>query len=152
LAWINQTRSWLHNLATRFSPVVIPAAVSSSAMNQYPNVGSPAWMSRAASVPGHVDRDDALGAAEALRSTEPAAAAALEAPWRIAVRVRARLRSLGPGAEEVAVRLLPTWRLPLEQLPSVAAALTPASGGSTRRPHRTGPGRAVASTSVALAQ
>jgi hypothetical protein len=36
LAWIDQIRSWLRNLATRFSPAVLPWPASSSAMNRYP--------------------------------------------------------------------------------------------------------------------
>jgi hypothetical protein len=92
-------------------------------------------------------------AAEALKSTEPATAAVLGAPWRAAVRVRTRLRALGPGAEDVALRLLPTWRLPLDQLPDVAATLVSPSGGVTvAERDEVGERRVVAATSGALAR
>src|SRR4051812_45536673 len=65
-------------------------------------------------------------AAEALRPRFPPVAAQLERPWRTAVRARGRLRDLSGDAEVVALRLLPTWRLPLEELPVVAVALAAA--------------------------
>ena len=73
-------------------------------------------------------------AAEAVRSRFPSVAAQLECPWRTAVQVRNRLRNLGSDAEEVALRLLPTWQLPLEELPDAAAALTWCPERSEGRP------------------
>jgi hypothetical protein len=63
-------------------------------------------------------------AAEVLRARFPEEAARLERSWRTAVHVRRRLHDLGPEAEQVALRMLPTWRLPLKELPGVARAVT----------------------------
>lgn len=71
-------------------------------------------------------------AAESVRQSFPVAARELEQPWWTAVDVRARLRVLGPEAEEVALRMLPAWRLPLEDLLAVASVLTERSRPAAR--------------------
>lgn len=88
---------------------------------------SSTWVNLQAAGPyaglGHATVADAL-AGEDLRFELPDAAAALREPWRQAKAVRAQLRSLGPAVEDAALRLAPSWRLPLRELPAAAAAVT----------------------------
>jgi hypothetical protein len=58
-----------------------------------------------------------------LRSHMPGMARLLEGPWKTAVRIRQGLRTLGPEAEQVALRLLATWHGDLTDLPMVVEAL-----------------------------
>ena len=75
-------------------------------------------------------------AAEYIRGRLPELAEHLANPWQSAVWVRGQLRELGPDAEEVALRLLPTWRLPLRELPTVAATLIPDKHSSVAQGRR----------------
>ncbi len=50
-------------------------------------------------------------AAEALRAQFPKEIPRLQRPWRTAVRARSQLECPRPEAEQVALRMLPTWRL-----------------------------------------
>lgn len=54
----------------------------------------------------------------------PEMAAALRAGWQTACEVRSRLRQLGATAEELALKLTPTWRLAMEELPHAVHAVT----------------------------
>ena len=65
---------------------------------------------------------DAL-AGHDLRYELPEVAVSLRTPWEEAMEVRAQLRRLGAAAEDTAVRLAPSWRLPLEELPAIATAV-----------------------------
>ena len=81
-----------------------------------------AWLARYAAA-------DAVASVR-LRDQHPKVADALGAPWQAALEVRARLRELGPEIEAVALRLVPSWRANLRDLPTAAVevSLPPATG------------------------
>jgi hypothetical protein len=71
---------------------------------------------------GRLAAADAL-AGEDLRYELPAVAAALRSPWAEALEARKQLWRLGAAVEDTALRLAPTWQLPLAQLPFAASAV-----------------------------
>ena len=62
-------------------------------------------------------------AGEELSEVMPEVAANLSEGWRAARDVRARLRRLGPATEQVALRMVPSWRGDLRELPDAATAV-----------------------------
>jgi hypothetical protein len=69
-------------------------------------------------------------AAHALRSLFPDLADHLCAPWETAVRIRNRLRELGPEVQETALRMLPSWRLGMDELVAAARVIAQSPGES----------------------
>ena len=74
--------------------------------------------------------------ARLVQSEQPVAAEALARPWTDAIQVRFELESMGRHVEGRAIRLAPTWHLPIHDLIQVASDLGSQSPDAGSRPSK----------------